>query len=318
MQKIPYTIKTTANKELMIKKESLGAYYFELQLLDEFTKEKNMQPKDIIKKLELNNCEILTVHTPISYEDYIYSCINLHCLTDFKVKDDFKKTCELANLISIKQNRMVKVILHNSVSLKELKVMPKLYSEIKNLLKEMIETYPNIIIEVENVVPIEIVPNIKYPLFMSGGFSENCDIVKDIRRELKYPERLKTVLDICHLIQSARICKAITGQEISFIKVMEEYIDTLGTIHFSNCKNLGIQADEHGVIFDENDPNDKGIMLNLLLDLEEVALKHKNFPKWYGANFNILNDYDLCLEVLENDYATFDNARKMAKMLKNI
>lgn len=296
MDRVPFTIKGDLVRSWGAKK-AWGAYYFEIQLLNEFVSDKPLTVEEVFSKLELEDCIVRSVHVPLSNKLF-RGCLQITEILDVQLGDIFEKCCQLANMIGKKQDTVVNVIVHNSMTLEDIRHAGDLYNQLVAKVSRLLNTYRNICIEIENVVPLEFDTD-GLPIYQAGCLMECCKLVEAMREQLIEPERLKTVMDTVHLLQSKRTTEVITGKPFKLDSIVRYYKDTIGTVHLANCRGLGLTEKGHGCLF--GTASDKATLIELLYLLQD---------------FNA--EFDVCLEVREDNYSYSANAKKFARELMSM
>lgn len=291
-----YTFKAALNNKEMEGKINLGCYYFEIQLLKDFVKD-SLSVEEIFEDIEhKDKIDILTVHCPLDKDEFYQGCLYLEYLTDFECKKHFIKTCHFAQLCANYYKHKIKVIIHNGITFEQLNLMPSLKKELIELMNIIIILYPDIYIEIENTTPFVN----KNPMYFTAGiFYENCQIVRYFNEVCIEPV-FKTVFDICHYLTAIKVNELICPAYVSLESLFIENEDVLGTVHFANLKNLGIQPFEHGCGYTESE-EDNSRLKEILKYIDKYA---------YNA--------DICMEISEKDYYNIPVVMQTLKIIDKI
>ena len=155
------------------------------------------------------------------------------------------------------------------------------------------DTYPNIVILIENIIPFMIKRAGTDLMYHSNGaFDDNVKLVKKLREDIK-DCRIYTLLDTAHALISLQAERNLFAAEDlpELPTTLEDYVkayeDTLGYIHLADAIELGIKPNQHGICFS----NHRHYVLTEFLEL------YKNYYL----------TCDVCLEVRENDYLRREN-----------
>ena len=231
------------------------------------------------------------------------SSTNLEYLGDFYIKGYLEKAMELAQKLSEFYNHTIGVVVHTGFDYTKYEVMGDLLHNITSAVDELLNTYTDVYLCIENVPFIS--GNLGSDLgvvFRSGGFDDNVKLCKYLREALPHnANRLYTVLDTCHASASVQILQLFT-----FNIDVKEYIDklfelnseTAKLIHLADEKDFGLRKRNHGIAFDTNREH-------IMKFFMECYKKHNLTA-------------DITIEIQESDYSTSDNFRHNSRMLKKI
>ena len=182
--------KTAFIEEEVNDRISKGAKITEIQLLDEFQNNKDIDLSMI------NNVDINAVHMPlVEGEDY-----NIETAEGLET---FKKVCELSSKIGDIKGHDIIVVVHTATSLTQMKKFG-IDSKVIGVIKDEIEKYSNIQIAIEN--------NVHYNYSTKKGKFYQFDTLYIENNELKLSnvelakavnhERCGVCFDTCHAIMS--------------------------------------------------------------------------------------------------------------------
>lgn len=283
--------KAASNKAVLDKMQK-GANGIEWQLISKG----NITVEEII-------LPIVNVHTLLSnpLDICLDKALNSYLgIGDIKSYKYLTEALELANSLGMRQNKRINVITHLYFS--DLVQKDNTWKEWLEYLLEKYN-YCNILIEnsstffktgrVRNMTAPDIVPNMILKL---------QSIISD-----KYKERLGTVLDICHMLNSIRVSNILFNSDKLYdntvdereqiLKYFEHYSSTCLTVHFNNCYGLGLLGKNHGCIFESSEYN----LFDYLM---------RNYMKY-------MKKANLVLEVYEEDVDNAYNFEKLAYMIRN-
>lgn len=239
------------------------------------------------------------VHTPIS-DKY-----NIEALNSSENKEIIYKTCELAQRLS-NEERLIDVVIHQTLSLDRLKIWG-LYDVIVSELRYILNKYPNIILNLENLTIIGSADLDKkeekdYKYCRDSYFKETLNLCVELRQDLQ-TDRIGLVWDVCHGVSSNRLMKSLIEvgyiEEISEEIYLKTYLPYLNIIHLSNTKELGYGHGNHGTTFDTEEE------LKALEHLIKLILNYNYKGK-------------ITLEVWESDYTDVKNCVVLDKQVREI
>lgn len=236
--------KAASNKAVLDKLEK-GANGIEWQLIS--------KGNTIVDEIIL---PIVNVHTILAkdFDICLDRALNSYLgIEDIKSYDYLIEALELANVLGQRQNRMINVITH--ISFGEFVQKMETWKEWMEYLLDKY-SYCNILIEnsstffktgkVRNMTSPDIIPNI---------VSKLQSIVNP-----KYQNRLGSVLNICHMLNSIRVSKILFNSDSLYYNTIDEreqilnyfksYSNTCLTVYFNNSYGLGLSGKSHGCIFE--------------------------------------------------------------------
>ncbi|WP_298844589.1 hypothetical protein [Clostridium sp.] len=284
-------MKSGLSKENFIVRKKLNENNIEIQLLKEFYSNEIslMQYFNMIVNSEL---DVSIIHTPlVDGED-----VEIDDFYDKIKKDVFFKTCELANMVGIKFNKNIMVIVHSSMNFNQDITNLNKIALIDNVLFDVFNKYPNILIAIENIIPLA--NNYKGYYGRNGFLNDNCMYVDYFIDKYGFKDKIGTVLDTCHALVTIKLleyCKI----SITLDKFFEWNKKNVMLIHLANLGDNGYGKNNHGIGFIE------GKDLELLSDI--MYLYHKY-------------EYDcpITIEVREKDYLNPVNYLKTKENLLSI
>lgn len=296
MKNINIHCKSSIDVEQLDARKKLISDGVELQLLGDFL-ENNKTTKEYIEDMKDYISDIKVVHVPIKHGDDI---LELQMLSEKEYQNLFHRVAELSQNIAQMNKRDVLIVIHNKWLIDDYFVQKELYKSVCDFLKLELESFPNIKIGIENVVPFTDCKTNR--TFCSGSFPEYAEIAKDIRKRLN-TEKIGTVLDTCHAFVTIKTMRAISevAKYTVDIDIEDYYKANEGIcflVHLCDVENMGYNKYEHGTGFDKNNKEK-------LVQLIEL---HKKY----------INNTDITLEVLEKDYLNCENYAKSREILKDI
>lgn len=280
--------------EEQLKKTDNLCEFIELQLFNEFS---NGATDYVINTLyervisSLSNAKVVTVHAPIT--DGGTLCGSIEHTASEKLCDMVNGTVKLADMLGAYYGYKVNVVLHTELPYRYYDWFENIYEKIANTVETWMDTYPNIVLLVENIIPFMINKAGTDLMYHSNGaFDDNVKLVKKLREDIK-DCRIYTLLDTAHALISLQAERNLFAAEDlpELPTTLEDYVkayeDTLGYIHLADAIELGIKPNQHGICFS----NHRNYVLTDFLELYK--------------------DYcltcDVCLEVRENDYLKREN-----------
>lgn len=301
--------KSSFNNDLIAHKLELGADAIEIQLLGELFDANSGGVKNLTQAFgadvlqECINQPIKAIHCPLgSYVGKTDS--NLEDLDRNGDNKIFFEVCKLAELISVKHDWAVSVIIHMEINKSKLDTTTSLYNAVKENIGYALYNYPHIKILIENVTPIREFNNDTIELCSNFTFS-NCEFVRTLR-SIYYTDRIGTVLDTCHAEVSNQIISILNNYyyhgtkkiDYSLERYFEENADVIGLIHLSKTIGNGEGPTRHGQPFD---------------DCIEDKLHIQNIIKLYEK---YQYSCPITLEVAETDYAISDGFERSNKIFR--
>lgn len=300
--------------EKILKRTEYGVYNIEIQLLKDFIDdvESVFKEFDIIEKYVTNirketghnKFKIVNIHLPL-IPDTEDGNTNISMIDDLKFALMFNNCCKLANLIGNLFNNEITIVVHNDLSLNQLKHLPTIYFKIKDILRTNLIRYDNINFSFENVTPFNIIEN---KIVSSNNFLfDNIEIVEDLISEdrVTFENKLFTTLDICHALISIRTVNYLRVYDSRFSNKdynLEEFFKKnskyCNNIHLNNAILFGI-AENHSTIFDIHNDSDAKLLRHILY-----------------LHFKYMETTKITIEVSEKDYMDLQNLSKMIKALK--
>lgn len=221
-------------------------------------------------------------------------------IEDIKTYNYLIEALELANDLGQQQNKMINVITHFYFG--EFVQKMVIWKEWLEYLLEKY-SYCNVLIEnsstffktgeVRNMTSPDIIPNIVLKL---------QSIVNP-----KYEDRLGSVLDICHMLNSIRVSNLLFNSDVLYYNTVDEkeqilkyfksYSSTCLTVHFNNSYGLGLSGKNHGCIFEYSE-----------YDLFDYLIKNC---------IEYMPNAKLVLEVYEEDVDKAYNFGKLTNMIRD-
>lgn len=277
MKKSIYCKSALISNQLSHRKE-LDCDGIEIQLLKDFVYNplSSKQYMDILKSHEK---DIKALHVPLDGDEDL---VELQMLYDENIQTRFERICELAKHITEYSHESVLIVIHNRWSANDFSIRPDIYEKVVGFLKLMIDTYPDIKIGIENVIPFEA---------GAAGFSNGClpsyaNVVKDLR-ESTGSDRIGAVLDTCHMMVTQKFLTVIdVCDDIDVSKTAEDYFkevkDICFLIHLCNVSGFGYRKGTHGIPF----TNESKDVLDHMLKLHAAYTP----------------DAPITLEIAEDDY----------------
>lgn len=283
--------KAASNKAVLDKMQK-GADGIEWQLISNG----NTTIDEIISPI-VNVHTILTQDLDICLDRALNSYLGIE---DIKTYNYLIEALELANDLGQQQNKMINVITHFYFG--EFVQKMEIWKEwLEHLLEKY--NYCNVLIEnsstffktgeVRNMTAPDIIPNIVLKL---------QSIISD-----KYKERLGSVLDICHMLNSIRVSNILFKNDFLYYNYVDEkeqimkyfksYSSTCLTVHFNNSNGLGLYGKNHGCIFEYSEYS----LFDYLM---------KNYMKY-------IPKAKLVLEVYEKDVDEAYNFAKLTDMIRD-
>lgn len=286
--------KSSTDISQLRERQKLGVRFVELQLFerDVINTSKFTQ---IIDNILQTNLEVVAVHTPIKDEYTIES------LATDKGFNMIRNTCALSDEISKITGKTIHVIVHFETRLDRMKNWG-IFETIAVKIKELLEEYENIIINIENLTILFDEDGILVP--RAGYLLDNVDICKELKKRLK-TKRIGTVLDTCHAISSIRYIEAFKIKDIKKINIKKYFRGNKGylnIVHLANAVGYGNGEGHAAGFYTEHD-----------IELLEEMLGYLKEIDYKGI---------VSIEVMEKDYLNCvvfeDTFQKINKILKDL
>ncbi len=251
-----------ADLEQIEVKEKIGCDGIEVQLLSDFVKMSNMEIGCYADTLIGHN--VRTIHVPLVTNE---TCsIEWLCLgPDTEL---FDRICALAECIATNDDSIINVICHSNLNMHHFDY-GGMIDKIAERIKAMLEQYPHINIDIENVIPVQTDSRTEEIIITNNGFTDTFELCKALRERLN-TERIGLVLDTSHALSTVRMLKNfcnycnITEPEISLYGFCKLYAPFLHVIHFSRTIADGITPSRHGQPFICGMYDDVKILLDVI------------------------------------------------------
>lgn len=234
--------KCTADKNQLEDRRNRGAKYIEIHLRD--SEPKNLhQIDEMVENIEKSGLKVLVIHAPM-HRNYI-----LESLGNSDAEDRLYLIGKMAEKLYKIQGEIITIVIHQELTLEQL-IDFGLINRIKESLRVFMAEHSFLKIGIENlsILNTESGKIIARPNYLDGA----VDTALYLRKEL-ITDRIGTVLDTCHALNSVRVLKALRLYDfyssLSMESFFEKYKDTLFLIHLSNARNLGFGRD-HGQRFE--------------------------------------------------------------------
>lgn len=294
-----YIIGKSAIKKIPLISKAQICPNIEIQLLNEYVGQNrcNRELLNVIKSVP--DANILAIHTPIVNK----LSLNIEEIESPNTYFNLMETVSLANMVGEYENKPIKVICHTAFSYPLYKAFPSILNRIELVVHKILSEYPRVTLCIENVIPCE--NNNNGLIFRNGCLYDNVLLVKHLQELFSNSERIKTVLDTCHLVTTTRTLDLIfkntypdISNNISIESFFKENKDVIGLIHLADVKNLGLSNGEHGIKFEQERLSE----MKTLIDL------------YYKYNY----DCDITIEIVEDDYTINNNFKQNYEDLKSI
>lgn len=277
MKKIRFDAKTIPNIGETQAKIDAGFKNFEIQLIHEYVSEKEYNETDkIIDELGGN---ISVVHTPL----IVGTCneLTLDELLKEKFYSYFIDACKYAEYIARKENKRIKVVIHNAFA--------KYLWEETNLMEEKVGPLVKAVLDKNLDIDLVIENSIFYEkeLHLITTIFDLSDVAYTVKELNKFaPNRVFTLIDTCHNMMNCLGWQKLTGENTldwddTFAKATT--YNKLGLIHLNNMWIDGTGTD-HGVGFFQSHDGDIEKLTKIMQAYEKYA------------------DCEITIEVREDNY----------------
>lgn len=231
-------------------KMDLGCDAIEIQLIDDFFENIDDTAKradEILCKLDVHTYPIEVVHTPllsnksdVVLEDYI-----------LRNPDALMQIAALADYFGKKQSVQCIVVLHMNSNFDCLQNNVELLAKITDLTENVLATYPNVTIAIENVTPIRSYTD---RLSLCNNFQYDNVRLANYLQDTLYTTRVGTVLDVCHAKMSIKYLENIYNllDEPDSKQSLYDYFmqnqSVIKLIHLADFIGSGYDKGTHGVV----------------------------------------------------------------------
>ena len=254
-------MKSGLSEKNFIVRKNLNENNIELQLLKEFYSNK----KALIEYFNMivnSQLDISIIHTPLVDGE----AVEIDDFYDKIKKDIFFKTCELANMVGLKFNKNIMVIVHCAMNFNQDIINLNKIKIIDDVLVNALNKYHNISIAIENIIPL--VNSYKGAYGRNGFLNDNCLYVNYFIDKYGFNDKIGTVLDTCHALITIKLleyCKI----SLTLDKFFEWNNKNVMLVHLANVGDNGYGKNNHGIGFIE------GKDLELLYDIVSLYNKYE-------------------------------------------
>lgn len=271
------------NEKYISDLQKLGFSDFNIHLLD-----KSASPQKIKQMAVSSGINVRSVHVPYSDTDKVL----IENIDRYGTMHYAAMTAEL-----LAADQPVYIVCHTELG-KTAAEHPEMIYNISTSIDELLSAYPHVILAIENTMIFN-----SFTMSISqSALPEYTEIIRQIRFTSNYPNRVCSVLDICHASSTIYTLKKI----FPYWKInLEDYFtassDICSMIHLSNSYNYGYTSTTHGVGFDSNCSD------------ENLALK--NIMNMYES---YIPDALLVYEISESSYSKRTELKNTMKTMKQI
>lgn len=256
--------KSSVDFDQLSDRKDKGAKYIELHLNEGDVKTKKRR-EDILKRLNEIGLVAKVAHMPIPSKFNIEGLINKE---GFKTIENVSK---LAQDLGEYYNHETHIVMHQTLSKVQLEDWGMM-EKIENKIKHLLETYPRITINLENLTALARDKD-SFQL-RESYFDENVKVCKLLRKNLK-TNRIGTVLDIGHALATINIMDQFIKrgiiEDITLIDYFKVNKEVLNVIHLANSVDFGVDKD-HGTGF--NTKKDLELLERIIDYIKEIEYKN--------------------------------------------
>lgn len=294
--------KGSLTHEQLSVKESIGCDGLEVQLLSELIQDRvnglYHKATDVFNLEDLSIHNIKVVHAPLIPGQ---GDVTLEVLVDNKDIALLTQIFKIADYFGKIYNRNTIIVLHSESYYDAMVDIGGTWSRITMCLRNLLNTYKNVEVAIENVSPFRGIGKGKN-LHLANNFGfDNIEIVEHLREELG-TDKIGTCLDTCHAMLTNKyitgVYKAVGDvpiEDFSLERYFYENADYIKLIHLSNIHGSGYGKGRHGVPFNDSTKD----VLNSVLTLYH----------------NYRYKCPITLEVEEDDYAVCNGYRKTKELI---
>lgn len=234
-------------------KMNIGCDGIEIQLLSELVDKEHGGYKNASIAFNLSKFErfpISVVHCPIISGIGDMTLEQMCDMEDIKL---LEQTCFIADYFGRSQHKQITVVVHSETYLDFIKGIGSTLDRITSTLYQLLESYPNIRIGIENVSPLRGIGK-DQQLHLSNNFKfDNVKLAEYFRKELG-TVRIGTVLDTCHATITKKYMDCLykevadrKPEDYSMDKYFEMNKDTCFLIHLADIAGSGYGPKRHGI-----------------------------------------------------------------------
>lgn len=277
MKKIRFNAKSVPKIEEAEAKLNAGFRNIEIQLIHPFVSEDEYEATEkMIKEL---GADISVVHTTLIKD--VCEEVALDQLLVDKYYNYFKDACKYAEYIARKENKRIKVVIHNAFA--------KYLWEETNLMEEKVGPLVKAVLDKNLDIDLVIENSIFYEkeLHLITTIFDLSDVAYTVKELNKFaPNRVFTLIDTCHNMMNCLGWQKLTGENTldwddTFAKATT--YNKLGLIHLNNMWIDGTGTD-HGVGFFQSHDEDIEKLTKIMQAYEKYA------------------DCEITIEVREDNY----------------
>lgn len=241
-------VTTIANSKHIELLKGMGFSRFNLHLIN-----KDVTPQQIKKIVSEADIDIISIHVPFSNSDQVL-------IENIGRYDAIPYTAQIANLL--RKNEKIYVVCHTEMG-KSIYEHPKMIYNISQSIDELLTAYPSIVLAIENTM----IFNSFNRSISQGALPSYCDFVRLIKDKSKYPERICSVLDICHAKATIYTIRQIFSDwSISLEDYFKKNEGLCEVVHVANVYGTGYTKSTHGIGYDPafmKDVSDLQSIINL-------------------------------------------------------
>lgn len=218
---------------------SLGFTDFNLHLIDY-----KKTPQEIKRIISASNINVRSIHVPFSDSDRVL-------IENIDKHNSIKYTAEIAELLY--KDEPIYVVCHTQMG-RTAADNPIILYTLVNSIDNLLAAYPKIIIAIENTM----IFNSDLRSISQGALPDYTDMIRSLRSFSKFPDRICSVLDVCHAQSTVYTIKKIFPHwKINVEEYFSVNRDICKLYHFSNALGHGYFNTTHGIGFDSNYDEDK-------------------------------------------------------------
>lgn len=263
--------------------KNMGFNDFNIHLLDQ-----SLTPQRIKQIVASSNINVRSIHVPYSESERVL-------LENIKKTDSIHYGAMVSELLYTKDP--IYLVCHTELGSSIYNNPDMLYTLINNINK-LLATHPHTILAIENTMIFNSVTK----SISQSALPDYSKLIAEIKKQSRYPDRICSVLDICHAQSTIYAIKKIFPYwKISIEEYFKEAQGICSVMHLSNSYNYGYTSSTHGIGFDDDFTDE----LNTLDYINELYEKY-------------IPDALFIYEISEHDYSKRIELQKTVSSMKKI
>lgn len=263
--------------------KSMGFKNFNIHLLDQ-----NTTPQKIKQIIASTGVSVKSIHVPYSDTEKVL-------LENINKTESIHYGAMISELLY--SNEPIYLVCHTELGSSVYNTPEMLYT-IVNRIDKLLSAHSHTILAIENTM----IFNSLTQTISQSALPDYSKLIKELKKQSKYPDRICSVLDICHAQSTIYAIKKIFPYwKINLESYFKEAKDICSVMHLSNSYNYGYTPSSHGIGFDD-DSTDELHTLDYINKLYETYIPNALFV----------------YEISEHDYSERIELQKTINSMKKI